>query len=169
MAGRLIEMSGPNLPIQWYTRRGRVIRGPFSEAEISRHFILGRLCQDDELSQDRVAWSLASNCTELLPSELQKLSSWDDYQQLVIARMQVDERKGERRCQQCSNQSNCHPERRATEDRRGKDNDRLVSQYLFGHAGLSASRSIEQNNVRPLLLTLLLAAMVFAWLLPTRV
>jgi hypothetical protein len=158
-------MSELNLTMQWYTRRGGVIRGPFSEGEITRHFILGRICQDDELSQDRVVWSLASACTELLPPELQKLSSWDDYQQLVIARMQVDERKGDRRCQQCSNRSNCHPERRTAKDRRGKDNDRLVSQYLFGQADVST----EQNKLRPWLLTVLLATMVFAWLLPTRV
>ena len=154
-----------NLPMRWYTRRGGVIRGPFSEDEVTRHFLLGRLCQDDELSQDRVAWTLACDCTELLPSELQKLTSWDDYQQLVIARMQVDERKGERRCQQCANYSSCHPERRSTKDRRGKDNDRLVSQYLFGHAASSTA----QNKLRPWLLTALLATMVFAWLLPTRV
>ena len=145
-----------------------MIRGPFSEDEITRHFLLGRLCQDDELSLDRVAWSLANDCTELLPSELQKLSSWDDYQQLVIARMQVDERKGDRRCKQCSNQSSCHPERRSPQDRRSKNDDRLVSQYLFGHANSSASRTTELNNLRPWLLTMLLVTMVFAWLVPTR-
>lgn len=161
-------MSEPNPPMQWYTRRGGVIRGPFNEDEISRHFLLGRLCQDDELSQDRVDWSLANDCTELLPSELQKLSSWDDYQQLVIARMQVDERKSERRCQQCGNQSSCHPERRTDKDRRGKENDRLVSQYLFGHTASSHGRSSGQNKLRPLLLTLLLITMAFAWLAPIR-
>jgi len=154
--------------MQWYTRRGGVIRGPFSEDEITRYFLLGRIGLDDELSQDRIAWTSANHCTGLLPTELQNLSSWDDYQQLVIARMQVDERKGERRCQQCSNCSSCHPERRTSKDRRGKDNDRLVSQYLFGHTNSSASRSTEQNNARPWLLTMLLVTMVFAWLLPIR-
>ena len=157
-----------NLPAQWYTRRSGVIRGPFSEDEITRHFLLGRLCQDDELSLDRVVWSLANDCTELLPSELQTLSSWDDYQQLVIARMQVDERKGDRRFQQSSNRSSCHTERRTAKDRRRPDNDRLVSQYLFGHTNSSTSRSAEQNNVRPWLLTVLLVTMMFAWLGPTR-
>ena len=157
-----------NLPMQWYTRRGGVTRGPFSEDEITRHFLLGRICMDDEVSQDRVAWTAANDCTELLPSELQKLSSWDDYQQLVIARMRVDERRGERRCQSCSQQPCHHPERRAAEDRRGKDNDRLVSQYLFGHADSYASRTADKNNVRPWLLTVLLVTMVFAWLVPIR-
>ena len=90
--------------MQWYTRRGGVVRGPFSVDEITRHFILGRICLDDELSQDRLTWRTAKRCTELLPVEVQNLSSWDDYQQLVITRMQMDERKAERRCAQCSNQ-----------------------------------------------------------------
>ena len=157
-----------NLPVQWYTRRSGVVRGPFREDEITRHFLLGRLCQHDELSQDRLTWTPANNCTELLPSELKRLSSWDDYQQLVIARMQVDEREGDRRCQQRSNRSNCHTERRSAKDRRRPDNDRLVSQYLFGHTNSSASRSVEQSNVRPWLLTVLLITMMFAWLGPTR-
>jgi hypothetical protein len=157
-----------NLPMRWYTRRGGVTRGPFSEHEITRHVLLGRICQDDELSQDRVAWSLASNCTELLPSEMKKLASWDDYQQLIIARMQVDERKDDRRGQQCSNGSNGHPERRTENDRRGEDSDRLISQYLFGRDSSSSNRATELNNVRPWLLTALLLTMVFAWLLPTR-
>ena len=157
-----------NLPLQWYTRRDGVTRGPFSENEITRHFLLGRICMNDELSQDRVAWASANDCTELLPSELQTLSSWDDYQQLVIARMQVEERKGERRGQPCSYQSRGHTERRTVIDRRGKDNDRLVSQYLFGQAHPSARNSTKQNNVRPWLLTVLLVTMVFAWLVPIR-
>ena len=157
-----------NLPMQWYTRRGGVIRGPFREDEITRHLLLGRICVDDEFSQDRVAWTSASDCTELVPPEMQKLSSWEDYQQLVIARMQVDERNGERRCQSCGNLTSYHPERRSAENRRGKDNDRLFSQYLFGHASSPENRSSEQKNVRPWLLTVLLITMVLAWLVPIR-
>ncbi|MEN8205605.1 MAG: hypothetical protein ABFS24_06300 [Pseudomonadota bacterium] len=169
MADGLTEVEKVSLPAQWYTRRGGVIRGPFSVDEITRHFLLGRICLDDELSQDRVAWRSAHSCSDLLPSELQNLSSREDYQQLVIARMQVDERRGERRCQQCSNCSSCHSERRTSRDRRGKDNDRLVSQYLFGQADSSVNRSTEQSNLRPWLLTTLLVTMVFAWLLPIRI
>jgi hypothetical protein len=154
--------------MQWYTRRGGVIRGPFSVDEVTRHFILGRICMNDELSQDRLIWTAASRCTDLLPAELQNLSSWDDYQQLVIARMQVDERKGERRCTQCSNHSGCHPERRTAVERRGKYNDQLLSHYLFGRSGPPGTRTTQNIKLRPLLLTLLLASLVFAWLLPTR-
>jgi hypothetical protein len=152
--------------MQWYTRRGGVVRGPFSVDEITRHFILGRICLDDELSQDRLVWTTAKRCTELLPVEIQNLSSWDDYQQLVIARMQMDERKTERRCAQCSNQCASHPERRITVERRHKDNDRLLSQYLFGQPNSSGAHTTQQHKLRPLLLTVLLATLVFAWLLP---
>ena len=154
--------------MQWYTRRDGVIRGPFTADEISRYLILGRIRMDDELSQDRFTWATANRCTELLPNELQKLSSWDDYQQLVIGRMQVDERKGERRRRQCSNQSGCYRDRRRQTDRRARDNDRLVSQYLFGRPLSSSSHTTPRNNVRTLLLTLLLATIVFAWLAPSQ-
>jgi hypothetical protein len=152
----------------WYTRRDGVIRGPFSVDEITRHFILGRICLDDELSQDQLVWMTANRYTDLLPVELQDLNSWDDYQQLVIARMQVDERKGERRCQPCSNHSGCHTERRTATERRDTDNDRLISQYLFGRPHSPGGHTATQKKLRPLLLTLLLATLVFAWLLPTQ-
>lgn len=159
-------MEKPHLPMQWYTRRGGVIRGPFSTEEISRHFILGRLCLTDEVSQDCLSWTTAKHCSELLPTELQKLSSWNDYQQLVIARMQVDEREGERRYPQDSNGAGFHPERRTLEDRRARDNDHLVSQYLFAQTDSSGANARDCNIVRPLLLAILLVTVVFAWLLP---
>lgn len=159
-------MEDIHLSMQWYTRRGGVVRGPFSVDEITRHFILGRICLDDELSQDRLTWRTAKRCTELLPVEVQNLSSWDDYQQLVITRMQMDERKAERRCEHCSNQCLCHPERRILIERRGKDNDRLLSQYLFGRSNSSGTDTTQHHKLRPLLLTMLLATLVFAWLLP---
>ena len=168
MADGLTGMRELNLPLQWYTRRDGVTRGPFSENEITRHFLLGRICMNDELSQDRVAWTSANDCTELLPSELQTLSSWDDYQQLVIARMKVDERRGERRCQQCTKPSGCTRERRTHADRRGKDNDRLVGLYLFGRPISSGIHATSGKSIRPLLLTMLLAAIVFAWLVPSQ-
>jgi hypothetical protein len=168
MAEGLTDRGKSGLPLQWYTRRSGVIRGPFNVDVITRYFLLGRLCMDDEFSQDRVMWMSANHCTGLLPPELKNLSSWADYQQLVIVRMQVDERKGERRCQHCSNHSSCHPERRTHEDRRSRDNDRLVSQYLFGRPDSSRGRTAQQDNIRPWLLSVLLVTILLAWLLPTQ-
>lgn len=166
MADGLTVMRKSHLPAQWYTRRDGVIRGPFSADEITRYLLLGRICLDDELSQDRVVWMSSNHCTELLPAELKNLSSWVDYQQLLIARMQVDERKGDRRRQQYSNHSSGHPERRTSRDRRDKGNDRRVSQYRFAQTNSSASHTPQQNKVRPWLLTVLLVTMLFIWLVP---
>lgn len=157
-----------HLQSQWYTRRSGVIRGPFGSDEITRYLILGRIRMNDELSEDRLTWVALNDCADLLPGELQNLSSWDDYQQLVIARMKVDERRGERRCQQCTKPSGCTRERRTHADRRGKDNDRLVGLYLFGRPISSGIHATSGKSIRPLLLTMLLAAIVFAWLVPSQ-
>ena len=151
---------------QWYTRRGGVIRGPFSADEITRHLILGRIRTDDELSQDRLSWATASQCRELLPDELQNLSSWDDYQQMLIVRMKVSERNGDRRRRQGNTPSESHGERRALADRRGKGNDHPLSQDLFGRTHSSMIKAASMKNVRPLLVTMLLVTIVLVWLVP---
>ncbi len=96
------------------------------------------------------------------------LSSWDDYQQLVIARMQVDERKGERRCQQCSNQSGCHTERRT----QPIDADGIMIVWSVNiclvAAFIGRAIPLHEEQRTSLLLTLLLATIVFAWLVPTQ-
>jgi hypothetical protein len=146
---------------KWYSRRDGVVRGPFSTGEITRYLLLGRIRLADELSIDKTAWSLVNSFFDMLPSEVTDLENWDDYQKLVEARMQADERKSERRCQDYSNREKCNPERRYSKDRRRDDDAALVQQYLYKND----SRSL---STRPLLLTLLLVTMMFAWLYPTQ-
>jgi hypothetical protein len=148
-------------PLQWYSRREGVIRGPFSAEQITRYLLLGRVRLDDELSTDKSAWSPANFFSDMLPPEVTNLTSWDDYQKLVEARMLVDERKSERRCRHCPNQDQCHPDRRRNRDRRRQDDSVLFSQYLY-------SNKARESTQRPLLLTLLLATLMFAWLYPTQ-
>ena len=145
--------------LQWYSRRQGVTRGPFSAGDITRYLLLGRIRLDDKLSTDKIVWSPANRFSEMLPPEINNLTSWDDYQKLVEARMQVDERKSERRCQNCSKRDKCQPERRTHTDRRREDDTGLVHQYLYNHADW-------ESRLRPLLLTLLLATVMFAWLFP---
>ena len=83
--------------VSWYTRRDGRVRGPFSDEHIARHILLGRIRLSDELSQDRSGWQPVSAFPNLLPEELSGMSSWDDYQRLVIARIRVDERVRDRR------------------------------------------------------------------------
>ena len=145
--------------LQWYSRRDGVIRGPFTADDITRYLLLGRIRLDDELSTDKATWSSADSFSDMLPPEVTDLKNWDDYQKLVEARMQVDERRAERRCHQCQNREKCHPERRRGKDRRSADDNGLVQQYLY-------SNSDRQSALRPLMLTLLLATVLFAWLHP---
>jgi len=148
-------------PLQWYSRRDEVIRGPFTAEDITRYLLLGRIRLDDELSTDKTIWSPANCFSDMLPPEVTNLTSWDDYQKLVEARMRVDERKSERRCQQCPNRDKCHPERRRGKDRRREDDSGLVHQYLYNNTD-------RQSTLRPLMLTLLLATVLFAWLYPSQ-
>ena len=148
-------------PLQWYSRREGVIRGPFTAEDITRYLLLGRICLDDELSADKSTWSPANCFSDMLPPEVINLTSWDDYQKLVEARMQVDERKSERRCQHCPNRNPCHPERRRNRDRRRQDDSVLVGRYLYNNSN-------RQSALRPLILALLLATVLFAWLYPTQ-
>lgn len=139
------------------------MRGPFTAENISRYMLLGRIRLDDELSQDRVNWSVAGRLASLLPPELASQSSWEDYQQLVVAHMKADERQGERRCQNCGN---CNPERRKKPDRRCKTDNTLLSHYLFSEVITAYEKRQESRHLRPLLLTMLLATLIFVLLGP---
>jgi hypothetical protein len=148
-------------PLRWYSRRDGVVRGPFTAEDITRYLLLGRIHLDDDLSTDATIWSPANSFADMLPPEVTSLTSWGDYQKLVEARMQVDERKSERRCQRCQKRGNYHPERRHSKDRRREDDNGLLRQYLY-------KDSDRQSALRPLILTLLLATVLYAWLYPAQ-
>ena len=120
----------------------------------------------DELSQDHVAWLPAKECSDMLPGELARLSSWDDYQRLVEARLKADERNGDRRCRKCRNQVKCHAEQRQGSDRRHNNNEVSVSQVLAGRPTSRKPSHQQSGQLRTLLLALLLALTMFAWLMP---
>jgi len=145
--------------LQWYSRRGGVIRGPFTAEDITRHLLLGRIRLEDELSTNKTTWTPVNSFSGMLPPEVINLTSWDDYQKLVEARIQVDERKSEQRCTHCPNRDEAHPERRRNRDRRRVDDSGLVRQYLYNNTE-------RQSMRRLLLLTLLLATVSFVWLYP---
>jgi len=161
-----VEQVRESLVIAWYTRREGVVRGPFPPDHITRYILLGRIRLDDELSHDQLSWRLARSVATLLPAEMVKLQGWEDYQQLIEARMRVDERKQDRRCGQCPNCSNCHPERRAPGDRRKGDDRLLINHYLYENNQTQKAQQVHSCRLRTLLLTLLLATLMFAWLVP---
>jgi hypothetical protein len=83
----------------WFTRRGKEVRGPFPAGMITRHILLGRLLETDELSFDQRDWKPVIHFTELYP-EVMMLDQDDaeNREKLRIAQMREDERQsGDRR------------------------------------------------------------------------
>jgi len=147
-------------------RRQGIVRGPFSAQHITRYILLGRIRLRDELSTDRKTWRCVNCYTEMLPPELSDLSSWDNYQQLVVSRMLVDERKRERRGSQGDRTDSPLPDRRQGPDRRRNDDSEFVTRHLFGRDFSNLASSAQSRRLRTLLLTLLLATLLYAWLAP---
>jgi len=147
-------------------RRQGIVRGPFSAQHITRYILLGRIRVQDELSADRKTWRCVNSYTDMLPPELSDLSSWDNYQQLVVSRMLVDERKRERRTSQGGSTDSPVPDRRRGPDRRRNDDSEFVTRHLFGKDFSYLANSAQSRRLRTLLLTLLLATLLYAWLAP---
>ncbi|MEK7323204.1 MAG: pentapeptide repeat-containing protein [Pseudomonadota bacterium] len=82
----------------WYIRRNGEVKGPFPSGLVTRHILLGRVRDDDEISPDGRTWSRVSDHPELVPSVV-KENPGDPVSQerLVTARRWADERNGERR------------------------------------------------------------------------
>lgn len=56
--------------LEWFVRRGGVVRGPFSSTRV-RHFVLeDKLGLDDEVSADRKDWRLLGGVAEVVPLQM---------------------------------------------------------------------------------------------------
>ena len=138
-------------------RDGRV-RGPFNADYITRYLLLGRIRLNDRLSQDRLKWYPVTDFPELLPEELSALSSWDDYQQLVLARIRIDERIATRRKQHGPDAA-VQQERRTLPDRRRVDgNAEFFRNHLMNRMPDSSGR--PGNGESPVLHLFLLATLL---------
>lgn len=151
---------------RWYARRDGVVRGPFTASDVTRYILLGRISLDDDVSEDRITWQNVKSVAAMLPPELRQLSSWEDYQRLIIARMQADERKSNRRDAAAVADEMPASERRAGDDRRSEEGVLTLARYFF-----SASETIKTPRARTyrlgtLVLTIMLAVLAVAWLVP---
>ena len=150
----------------WYTRRDGVIRGPFSAAVISRYILLGRIRLNDELSYDQVSWQAAESLTGLLPNEIWRVSSWGDYQQLIVSRMQADERRQERRNKAAGVNNNSVQDRRSGKERRIEDSILSIAQFAFGMHKSSSPGEKRPRRLGMLVLSVVLAVLMLAWFVP---
>lgn len=130
---------------------------------MARYILLGRIRLYDELSLDRVSWRPAREYSQLFPQELLQLSTWEGYQRLVVARMAVEERAGQRRVRQPADLRPAREERRVSADRR----DRAGGEDSPNHPVTNdAPRGADNRLSQPLrmvLLAMLLMSLVLAY------
>ena len=154
---------GPDSPT-WYARREGKVRGPYHPDQVTRYILLGRIRLGDELSEDGQRWQPVMKCSELLPEELSGEPSWDHYQRLVMARVNADERRSQRR-READGQSPPAgvAERRAGTDRRRVDsNVESFTCHLMGMTGTEPRRE-RPSPLRTYLLATLLVTLLVAW------
>jgi len=56
--------------LEWFVRRGKVVRGPFSSAKVRHYVIEDRLKLDDEVSPDRESWRPLGSTPEVVPLQM---------------------------------------------------------------------------------------------------
>lgn len=152
-------MTGSPEHTRWYARRNGTVRGPFADEYVSRYILLGRIRLNDELSRDGSSWQPVTDFTHLLPEELSRLESWDDYHKLVMARIKYDERVSERR--QSRTAQIPGRERRTGKARRSVDNNTEFFRYLLINIS-SDVRNRENDNSRQSFRVFLLMALLIS-------
>lgn len=102
----------------WYIRNEKGVKGPFTIGMVQRFVLIGRLKQDDEVSQDKEQWLAVKDVNDIIPEEMRDMHSEDDEQRLLIAQLREDDRSSERRNAELSEfQGRRRPnERRQVED-----------------------------------------------------
>ena len=157
-------MSDEENPAQWYARRDGVVRGPFSPNEVSRYILLGRIRLDDDISTDQNNWQTAGSIASILPEEILDLSSWSEYQRLIISRLQLDERVADRRDPDSLPPETAGNDRRTGCERRRENAAMNITRSVYGEG--RADNTGGRRAAGMFVLTLVLAALVVAWLVP---
>lgn len=82
---------------RWFLRRPDGVCGPYPARQIGRFLILGRLTEQDEISQDRQFWVRIGARPHLIPEEVRLADTPGGRERLERARLREDERLRERR------------------------------------------------------------------------
>jgi hypothetical protein len=142
----------------WYARRDGVIRGPFSPMQVTRYILLGRVRLSDQLSADLESWQEARELVILQPGLMPTCDQ--SYRDAIL---HAEERVMSRRSQDKTGGAFHGTDRRVLPDRR------LNAPVQVRHACLDHHEMKQGKPVRRigyLLVTLLLACLVFAWMAP---
>ena len=114
----------------WYMRRAGHVRGPFPQRQIGHYILLGRICDDDELSVDREQWCVLAELPHLVPEVMRRVETEEDRQRLQMARLRADERRGGDRRMDSQRMHGDSGERRRAGDRLQDDDSGGPGQCL---------------------------------------
>ena len=143
---------------EWFALRNSRIQGPFSQAQVQRYFLLGRIRASDRVSNDGTTWRSLESYPELIPHALMRIKTEEGWLEYLAVREQIDERAVENR-----RETGSKGERRQSNDARNLDEFRREWLALLGQLDTSA-KGEHQSRVLPLCL-LLITVMVIAILL----
>ncbi len=116
----------------WYLKRDNQVSGPFPAGLISRHILIGRIHESDELSSDREKWFPALDIEVLQPKSFAN----DQLDRMAAAKRWADERIQQDRRQNESPEKKSQYRNRAKQDRRTQENRSILKyrDYLRGRS-----------------------------------
>ncbi len=123
---------------RWYIRRGELVKGPYLSAVVKQNFLLGRILEDDEVSDDQANWRSMSECKFLHPDIL--LDENTSEHEIHEAQIRADERGVDRRGEA---KSKMEAERREARDRRQGEEEDMV-EYRERH--VRVMDSLRERN-----------------------
>ncbi len=77
---------------EWYVLRDGRIQGPYTENQVSRHMLLGRVRKSDRFSTDGQSWQSIDAVFKLIPEVLKNIQSDEGWRQYLQARSVANER-----------------------------------------------------------------------------
>jgi hypothetical protein len=148
----------------WYTRRNKVIRGPFPAGMITRHILLGRILESDQLSSNQQDWKLVEEHPELIPEEMKlDLSIAENSERLSIAKLREDERQhGDRRELEDARQRKVNIAKRSGIERRSTESNQTLRHRELKTEFRQSIKTVPRNYAsRISLLVIFVASVLF--------
>lgn len=77
---------------EWFVLRNSRVQGPYSNNEVQRYLLLGRISSVDRFSTDGHSWHSLASFPELIPEPLASIDTDDGWEAYLKVKNQVDER-----------------------------------------------------------------------------
>lgn len=143
----------------WFTRRGKIVKGPYPGGLITRYILLGRVRLSDDVSPDGHVWLTVSQVAELIPPILKTdLNDPHNLERLLAAKRWADERTLSRReARPATVQEN--RDRRWRADRRAPEEPTMISYRKRRFHRAMATTAAEQRRKHLQSLVVIIVAM----------